>query len=224
MGMQTENDKSVDPAVLLKLGQWFSPAYPLGAYACSHGLEWAISAGEVASAADLGHWLNDVLCHGAGRNDAILLVHAHGAEKPSDLNEVAELAAALVPSAERRLEAMALGAAFASITSSVWSPKIPPLPYPVAVGVAARLHHLPLDLTVVLYLQAFIANLVSAGVRFVPLGQSAGQKALAGLADTIAEVASEALVCSLDDLGGCVFRADMASMLHETQQSRIFRT
>lgn len=211
-------------AALHKLTQWLSPSYPVGAFSYSHGLEWAISQGEVNNATQLQDWLTDILNHGAGRNDAILLVHAYRANNSVDLAEVAELATAFNPSKERLLETTAQGAAFAKVTRTVWPAELPDMPYPVALGAAARLHDLPLEETVAIYLHAFIANLVSAAVRFIPLGQTDGQKVLSSMTEIIDQTAKDALLATLEDMGGCAVRADMTSMLHETMTTRIFRT
>jgi len=211
-------------AALHKLTQWLSPSYPVGSFSYSHGLEWAISEGEITCTSELKFWLLDILNHGAGRNDAILLAHAYRAETLSELAEVAELATAFNPSAERLLETQSQGAAFAKTTRTVWPAELPDMPYPVAVGAAARQHDLPLDDTIALYLHSFAANLVSAAVRFVPLGQTEGQVVLSNLFETIDKITTEAQVCTLDDLGGCAFRADIASMKHETLTTRIFRS
>ncbi len=211
-------------AALLKLTQWLSPGYPVGAFSYSHGLEWVISQGEISTPAQLRGWLTDILTHGAGRNDAIFLAHAYRADTPAALAEVAELAVAFSPSKERVLETTAQGAAFAKVTRAVWPADLPDMPYPVAVGAAARQHDLPLADTAALYLHAFVANLVSAAVRFMPLGQTDGQAVLSSMAGLIDQTAEAALGASLDDLGGCALRADMASMLHETLPTRIFRT
>ena len=211
-------------ADLLKLSQWLSPAYPVGAFSYSHGLEWLISQGEISTPAQLQSWLTDILTHGAGRNDAILLAHAYRADTPAKIAEVAELAVAFTPSKERLLETTAQGAAFAKTTRTIWPAALPDMPYPVAVGAAARQHGLPLADTTALYLHAFIANLVSAAVRFMPLGQTDGQAVLSAMAGLIDQTAEAAEHTPLDDLGGCALRADMASMLHETLHTRIFRT
>lgn len=233
--MPASDDASPDrlalpPDALLTLSAWLSPAYPVGGYTYSHGLEWAIEAGDVASLATLTAWLEDCLRLGAGRSDAILLAAAWRAESAAAaerLAEIAELASALTPSVERRLETMAQGAAFLRATRAVW-PEAASLPaeaaYPVAVGAAAARLGVPLDATALLFLQAFAANLISAAVRLIPLGQTDGQRALAALAPTLRSVAEEALAADLDALGGCVFRADIASMKHETQYTRLFRS
>ncbi len=209
---------------LHKLMQWLSPAYPVGAFSYSHGLEWVIAAGEVTDAGGLQAWLADILRHGAGRNDAILLAHAYRAKTDGERAEIAELATALTPGAERLLETTAQGAAFARTTSKVWPAALPDTPYPVAIGTAARAHDIPLPETAALYLHAFAANLVSAAVRFVPLGQTEGQTVLANLTATIDATADAALKADLDNIGSCTFRADMASMQHETMTTRIFRS
>lgn len=196
----------------------------MGAFSYSHGLEWAISQEEVTDPAQLRDWLTDILNHGAGRNDAILLAHAYRADSPADLTEIADLATAFNPSKERVLETTAQGAAFAKVTRTIWPGDLPDMPYPVALGAAARQHDLPLEETVAFYLHAFTANLVSAAVRFMPLGQTDGQAVLSFMAEIIDQTTARALRASLDDLGGCAVRADMASMLHETLNTRIFRT
>ncbi|MBS1181065.1 MAG: ureF [Proteobacteria bacterium] len=216
---------------------WLSPAFPVGAFTYSHGLEWAVEDGTVTSAAALSTWLSDILCHGAGRSDAILLVAAFRAAadgRSDDLLEVAELAYALQPSKERRLESGAQGRAFATAIADTWGAPtlvdlagrlVPnPVAYPVAVATAAADHHLPLAETTEAYLTAFAANLVSAAVRAVPLGQTEGQRTIRTLAPIVSTVAADALSASLDDIGGATLRADIASMAHETQYTRLFRS
>jgi urease accessory protein len=98
------------------------------------------------------------------------------------------------------------------------------LAYPVAVGSEASRHGIPLENTLPLYLHAFVSNLVSASIRLVPLGQTEGQKIIAGLFDAMDEVANEAASAGIDEIGGCAFRSDLASMAHETKYSRLFRS
>ncbi len=210
-----------DAAAVQVLAAWFSPAYPIGAYSYSHGLEWAVEAGDVTDVASLGAWVADLVEFGAGRTDAILLAHAHAAE---DAGPLADLAEALAPSLERHLETTAQGAAFARTTAAAWGIALPAMPYPVAVGCAAGAMALPLPLTATLYLQAFAASVISAGVRLIPLGQTDGQRLTAALMPLAARVATEALTASLDDIGGCAFRADLAAMRHETQYTRLYRS
>ncbi len=207
---------------LYTLATWFSPAYPVGAYSYSHGLEWAIGSGAVTSRQTLRDWIGDCLEHGAGRTDAILLASAW---RDPDKNAIADLAVALQPSRERYLETMAQGTAFTETTAAAWG-GVPtdPVAYPVAVGRAASAHDIPLRDTIVLFLHGFAANLVSAGVRLIPLGQSDGQRVIADLMPVCRVVAQNALAADLGDIGGAAIMADIASMKHETQNVRLFRS
>ncbi|MEM9737023.1 MAG: urease accessory protein UreF [Pseudomonadota bacterium] len=210
---------------LLKLLTWFSPGYPVGAFSYSHGLEWAVGEGAVHDACSAEAWIGDCLAHGAGRSDAILLAHAwRGAGDAEALADLTELARALAPSAERAVETDAQGAAFAEVTGAAWSGPGGDAPYPIAVGHAARQAEMALADAVTAYLHAFAANLVSAAVRLVPLGQTDGQKVLASLTPLILTTATEAAEAPLDALGGCAIQADIASIKHETQDVRLFRS
>lgn len=237
MGMATSMSEPAAGAALSRLLTWLSPAFPVGAFTYSHGLEWAVEDGSVTSAATLTAWLSDILHHGAGRSDAILLAaafRAAGDGRMQDLREIAALAYALQPSKERRLESGAQGRAFVTAIADTWgAPTLvdlaarvapDPVAYPVAVATAAADHRLPLAETIEAYLTAFVANLVSAAVRAVPLGQTEGQRAIRDLAPLISAVAADALAASPDDVGGASLRADIASMAHETQYTRLFRS
>ncbi|MEM7057057.1 MAG: urease accessory UreF family protein [Pseudomonadota bacterium] len=213
-------------AETLRLMAWLSPAYPVGAYTYSHGLEWAVSSESVFNTSTAMAWIADALQHGSGRNDAILLAHAwRAAGDPDALAELAELAAALAPSAERLLETQAQGAAFADVTEAAWnSDHCRHAPYPVALGAAAGQAGIDLHLTTATFLQAFVSNLVSAAIRLVPLGQTDGQRIIAELLPCCQQVAEEGNNAHLDELGGSAVLADIASMRHETQEVRLFRS
>lgn len=226
----------LSPADLARLQTWFSPAFPVGAFSYSHGLEWAIEAGEVGNAGDLAPWVEGVLRHGSGRSDLILLAAMWRAIRARDWSragEVNALATALLPTRERRLESLGQGTAFLGTVAAVWPHPLlsrfqqcfpGDTTLPIAVGVAAAAHRLPLDAVLVASLQAFAANLVSAGVRLVPLGQTEGLRTLALMEPTVLAVALEARDCGLDDLGSACILADIASMRHETQYTRLFRS
>ena len=215
---------------------WLSPAYPIGAFSYSSGIEWVVEAGDITDAATLERWLAVMIADGGGFCDAVFLVHAYHAIAGSDdaaLRRVAELAAAFAPSKERHLETTAQGRAFLDTTRAAWPcPALDRLPavwdgvvaLPVAVGVASAGHGIALDAALSAYLHALAANLISSGVRLIPLGQTDGQRVLAALEPIVAATAARALVTGLDDAGGAAFRADLASMRHETQYTRLFRS
>lgn len=203
---------------LLTLTQWLSPAYPVGSFAWSHGLEQAVTAGQVTDAARLQDWLSVALEHGSGRTDAILLRAAHRGE------DVAELAAALAPSRERRMETLQQGAAFAAITRAVWGLELRDAAYPVVVGQAAGRMGLPVVPVAQLFLFSFASNLTQVAQRLLPLGQTNGQIVLAALAPLCHRLGQEAAVLGVDDIGSGAFAIDIASMRHEMQEPRMFRS
>lgn len=221
---------------LYRLMTWLSPAYPVGAFSYSHGLEHAVEAGLVRDAQSAVDWLEDVIRCGAGRNDGVFLTCAHRAVAQGDraaLHEAAELAAAFAPSGELALETSAQGAAFVRTTRDAWACEAldwlvdgwpGPYAYPVAVGTAAAGHAIAVDQALPAYLHAFTANLVSAAVRLVPLGQTDGQRIVAALAPAILETAAGLSGASLDDVGTATVMVDLCSMRHETQYTRLFRS
>lgn len=208
----------------LKLASWFSAAYPVGAFAYSHGLEWAIEAGSVRSPEDLAAWSADCVAHGAGWSDAVLLSAAYRASDPAEIAELAALAAALQPSAERRRESLAQGRAFAETTAAAWGGDLPEAALPIVIGRAAALHQLPLEAAVLGHLHGFAAMLIAAGVRLIPIGQTAGQSVQARLSPLIRDTAAAAARADLGAIGGCAIAADIASMRHETQTVRLFQS
>lgn len=231
-GMATD---TTDPFGLTRLLCWLSPAFPVGAYAYSHGLEWAVEAGDVANEASLEAWLTDLLEAGIGRSDGILLAAAYRAAEAGDSEvfaQVNDLALALAPAAELRLETAQQGRSFLDAVLATWPAErlatfatdIREIAYPVALGLAAASHGVPARQTVEGYLTALSGNLVSAAIRLAPIGQTAGQRVLARLAARIPDLASALLACDLDDVGGVTFRSDLGSLRHETQYTRLFRS
>ena len=225
-----------DGAALYRLMTWLSPAFPVGAFSYSSGLEWAVEAGDITDAATLTDWLSAMLTDGAGFCDGVLLAQAHRAASQGDdarLREVAELACAMVPSRERHLETTAQGRAFVEIAAKAWNcERLPPLlaacagamAYPVAVGVVSAAHDVPLAAVLHAFLHALVSNWISAASRLVPLGQTDSQRVIAALEEVVTRTAARALAASLDDLGSATFRADLASLRHETQYTRLFRS
>ena len=209
---------------ILTLSQWLSPSFPVGAFAYSHGLETEIQAGRLNSASGLQDWLADILEHGAGRSDCILLRAAHACDDLETLAHVEATARAFAPGAERLRETQLQGAAFGETVAAIWIAAQPELSYPVALGRAARLCGIDPSLAAALYLQAFASNLVSVAVRLVPLGQTEGQRVLAALAPLCQTLAAASNGAGLDDLSSSAFMSDIAAMRHETLNHRIFRS
>src|SRR5688572_2808036 len=215
------NDMS--SGALYRLMAWLSPSYPVGAFSYSGGIEWAVEAGDIRDADSLRRWLAVVIGEGSGFCDAVFFVHAHRAlidgAAPA-LRAVAELAAAFAPSKERHLETTAQGAAFIAATRAAWpcaaldvlaEAWTGPIAYPVALGVTAAGHGVVPEAALHAYLHAVTANLISAGVRLIPLGQNDGQRVLAALEPVVEATARRALTASLDDIGSVALRADLAS-------------
>ncbi|WP_144183875.1 urease accessory protein UreF [Elioraea rosea] len=231
--MTSAPDRTLEPAALWRLLLWSSPAFPVGAFSHAHGLEWSVEAGEVSDAASLLAWMEDLLQHGSGWSDAVFLAHAHRAAVARDgkaLAAIASLSAAFAPSLERQVEQLAQGAAFARALAAAWpaiAEALPPperLTYAVAFGAAAGAAGIALDNALTAHLQAFAGMVVSAAVRLVPLGQSDGLRVLAALERSVAALTASAGEAAIEDAGGACFRADIASMAHETQYTRLFRT
>jgi urease accessory protein len=230
---EMEDDEA---AALYRLMTWLSPSFPVGAFSYSSGIEWAVEAGDIGDAASLRDWLASMLAAGAGFCDGVFLAHAQRAALLRDdevLRDIAELAAAFVPSRERQLETSAQGRAFIDIARAAWncdgldrmiSCCDGAIVYPVAVGLVSAAHRVPLAPTMHAFLHALVSNWISSGARLVPLGQTDSQRLLALLEPVVGATGKRALDASLDDLGSATFRADLASMRHETQYTRLFRS
>ena len=218
-----------DTASLQRLLTWLSPAFPIGSFAWSQGLETAIVDGRVKTGSQLKDWICGALTHGGLRTDTIILAHAHrGASDAALLQELADLALALTAPNERQMETTLTGEAF-GIAARAWPSDVytrlpQPCPYPVAVGAIASAHRIGLSETLIGYLTASAHAQVSVAVRLVPLGQTAGLQVMAGLEATVAALAAAAATASLDDIGGIAYAAEIAQMRHETIGTRVFRS
>jgi urease accessory protein len=221
---------------LYRLMAWLSPSFPVGAFSYSHALETAVEEGRIRDRAQLAAWVDAIVAQGAGRSDASLFCAAWRAVQADDKNafvEVAELAAALRGTSELALESAGPGTAFVATVQAAW-PELALAPwverltvapaYCVAVALAAALAGIPLAPALTAYLHGFAANLVSAGVRLIPLGQTDGQRVIAGLAPAIQAAAEGAPSRPLEDLGSAAPMVDLLSMRHETQYTRLFRS
>lgn len=218
MAMCTWVRMTTDP--VLTLAQWFSPSYPIGAFAYSHGVEQAIADGHVCDAATLSAWIDPVVRHGSGRSDVLFLAAAfHG-----DAAQIDAQARAFASSKERLMETDLQGAAFGKITASLTGHDLGGLTYPVAVGHAAKLANVPLALTSAMFLQAFVSSLVSVGIRAIPIGQTAGHRIIADFGPLCSDIAANTEQGDLNTLSSTAFLSDIAAMRHETLTSRVFRT
>ncbi len=223
-----------ESSALLRLMAWFSPAYPTGGFSYSHGIEYAVEAGLVRDRASLVDWVGWILRAGAGRVDALLFRAVYEAADDGErVDELAELAAAFRSTAETALESAQQGAAFLATTRQAWpSPRLDgfaerwgrrSIALPVAAALASA-DAAPLPLALAACLQGMSANLISAGVRLIPLGQTDGQRAVAALAPVVEEVVAAALAAPLDEIGAAAFMVDWTSLRHETQYTRLFRS
>lgn len=222
---------------LYRLMTWLSPAYPVGSFSYSGGLETAVADGRVIDRESLLDWIVTSLRHGAGWIDAWLFAVAHAAAANGDkalLSETAELGYAMTPSAETRLQTTSQGEAFLIATRDAWPcPELDllgegdediPIVFPIAVAMACAGHGVPVRAGVGAYLTEFSANLVSAGMRLVPLGQRDGQRAIAALEPVVAETSEQAIASAAEPVGSCAAVIDIASMRHETLHTRLFRS
>ena len=201
--------------------QWMSPAFPIGAFAYSHGLEWAIDKDHVSNGEKLQKWITDLLEYGSLRTDAIfisLILRGH------DVRKMNELSMALCPAGERLLETKLQGSAFAKVIEDVWQQDIGELSLPIAVALAAKNQSIEQDLILPAYLHAFCSNLISAAIRLIPIGQTEGQLIMLELYTTISDLVQTASESEIDDLNSACFFSDVSAMEHEYLQPRIFKT
>jgi urease accessory protein len=237
--IMSDNPHRFPPQALLRLQSWLSPAFPIGAYSYSHGLEWAVEAGHVLDRHSLVDWLGGDLRYGSGRNEAIFFSQAWRCaveDNRTALFEIAQLAAAFRATSEFALESSQQAAACLATLRQVWPDAAldrlsemlcdgdvqPSLS--VVLGVRSASQGIPIGLALPAFLQGYIANLVTAGVRLIPLGQTDGQFALAELEDSVLAASDEAPKAGIDDLGSAAFMVDLASAAHETQYTRLFRS
>jgi urease accessory protein len=230
---------SLQPVPFLRLQAWLSPIFPTGSYSYSHGLEWAVQEGAVSDRVSLVDWLGADLRYGSGRNDAIFFHEAWSSAALCDqprLLEIAELAAAFRGTSELALESAQQGTANHATLSHVWPDSFLnevaqtlvnhqiPLSVALVLGMRCAKQGIPLAFALPAFLQTYVANFVTAGVRLIPLGQTDGQVAIAALEDTVLATSEEAATATIHDLGSAAFMVDLASMSHEIQYTRLFRS
>jgi len=237
--IMSDQRREVAPLALLRQQSWLSPAFPTGSYSYSHGIEWAVEAGHIHDRRSLVDWLEADLCYGSGRNEAIFFIEAWRSATDDDceeLLEIAELAAAFRGTSEFALESSQQAKACLATLRQVWPDHLieslselllergihPALS--VVLGVRAAQQRIPYSLAVPAFLQSYLANLVTAGVRLIPLGQTDGQLAIAGLEEAVLTANAQAEQATIQDLGSAAFMVDLASASHETQYTRLFRS
>jgi urease accessory protein len=226
---------TMNEGALYQLLAWSSPGYPTGAFSYSHGIEWAVETGSVTNLPTLLDYITAVLARGGAWVDAVFFAHAwRFAERSKELDELSQLAAAFRGSSETALESRQQGAAFLDVTRKAWPhpaleafaqrQKGVPVAHCVVVALTCAVHNIPLTPALHSYLHAVAANLVSAGARLIPLGQTQAQIAIAQLSPTITHIAERALTTGLDDLGTAAPMVEICSLRHETQYTRLFRS
>ena len=224
---------------LLRQQSWLSPAFPTGAYSYSHGLEQAIEIGYVGDRESLVDWLDADLRFGSGRNEAIFFLEAWNCATENDygrLIEVVELAAAFRGTSEFALESSQQAAACLETFQKVWPDRfleslsefvserrIPPT-LGVVFGIRSARQQIPTILALPAFLQSYLANLITAGTRLIPLGQTDGQRAIAELEEAVLATSAQAQQATIQDLGSAAFMVDLVSASHETQYTRLFRS
>ena len=206
---------------LITVMQWLSPAFPIGGFAYSHGLEWAINKGYVSNREELQKWISDLLEYGSLKNDAILIKLVLQGSDPKEINE---LAMALCQACERLSETQLQGGAFCKIMREVWSLEIDELTLPIALALAAKNESIDQNLVLPAYLHSFCSNLISVAMRLIPIGQTDGQKTLRELSPLISDSVRSVAKSDKDDLGSACFLSDVSAMQHEYLQPRVFKT
>jgi urease accessory protein len=234
-GLMTGEELPYSARVFLRLQSWLSPSFPNGAYSYSHGLEWAVEAGHIRDCSSLVDWLEADLCYGSGRNEAILFSEAYRCVVESDqakLARVAELAAAFRGTSEFALESSQQATACLTTLRQVWPHYVLDLflemncqpILAVVLGARSASERIPACVALPSFLHSYVANLVIAGVRLIPLGQTDGQLAISALEDAVLSTSAQGNCATLDDLGSAGFVVELASIAHETQYTRLFRS
>ena len=224
---------------LYRVLTWLSPGFPIGAFSYSHGLEAAADQGTVHDRQTLQHWIGAVVSAGGGRMDADTLRDAHRASSAADLDAlgfVNRRGLAFRATSEMALETAAQGEAFLGTCRAAWPDPFldrwavrlenagDPVCHAAAVGAATACARIPLGCTLTAYLQAMAANLVSAGLRLGIVGQTDGQRILAALESVVGAAVENTLTREPCAFGGATVAVDLASMAHETQYTRLFRS
>jgi urease accessory protein len=235
----TTEAEGLSEGQLYRVLTWFSPGFPIGAFSYSHGLETAAASGEVHDRETLQRWIAAILTHGAGRMDADTLRDAHRAAAAQNLEALTAAnrrGLAYRATSELALETAAQGAAFVATCRAAWPDHFlvrwaemleeagAEVCHAAGAGAVSARAEIPLGGAITAYLQAMAANLVSAGLRLGIVGQTDGQRILAALAPLVGTAVASALTRNPAAFGGAALAVDLASMAHEIQYSRLFRS
>lgn len=226
-------NERVQHPTLLRLLQLASPALPVGAYAYSQGLEWAVAAGWVGDEAALEKWLREQLEHSLAFVDLPILARLCDAARRDDDDALRAWSRQLLARRETR-ELVAddcdRGRALARLLrdlgfarAAVWVER-QDVPFAALTALAAVAWDIPAPLAAHAYAWGWLENQVLAGVKLIPLGQVAGQRLLLRLAPVVVTVCEQALACGDDEIGGSLPLLALASSLHETQYTRLYRS
>lgn len=223
-------------SALLTLLQLTSPALPVGAYSYSEGLESLIEGGWITTAGQLDRWLRESLATGSIAVEAAILRRAHRAWMAQDLNQLAYWNNWLSANREtmelqhqnwqmgrsllKLLQDLYDRADWAEIQTAVGAE----CNLAIAFAIAAGLGSIDENTAVLGYLHSWASNLVSAGVKLIPLGQTAGQRLVLNLSESIVATCDRSATIPDDRLFSCSWGLSLASMAHETQYSRLFRS
>lgn len=217
---------------LLNLLQLASPALPVGAYSYSEGIEALVEQQVIRDRDSLYTWLNTELCYGSIRIETAMMLRAYQATKTADWEKVVFWNAWLSASRETlelRLSSEQMGQSLLKLINDL-EPSQPqpqalnPCNYAIAFGIAANRWQIDPDTATLAYLQAWTTHLIGAAVKLIPLGQTTGQRLLWELRDRLLATASEVRSLQDTDLNSCNWGLSLASMTHETQYMRLFRS
>jgi urease accessory protein len=226
------NNKTSSMSVL-RLWQLISPALPVGAYAYSQGLEYAIDAGWVNNRDDVENWIKGQLKHNLSHLDIPVLRNLYQAWQHKDLKAVEEWSQFLIASRESSelvAEDLHLGRALATLLHELDVPEAEQFKfsttacYGVLLSLAAVHWGIPVGEIAQGYLWSWSENQVAAAIKLVPLGQTDGQKILSAVAQVIPDAVAGGLELENTEIGMLAPGIAIASALHETQYSRLFRS
>jgi urease accessory protein len=224
----------IDNTALLCLLQLASPALPVGAYSYSEGLETLIDTGTIENKQSLKHWLEQELRYGAIRLEAAVMVRAYNSAKLGDIEALSywnNWLSAARETEELRSSSWQMGRSLIRLLLEL-QPQLAqsanvvgnPCNYAIAFGIAAAHWQIDLSAAILGYLHSWTTNLITAGVKLIPIGQTAGQQLLLEIHANLSSAAQEILALEDDDLNSCGWGLSLASMAHETQYTRLFRS